>query len=188
MSKGKSLFFITLIISLLTSCGHYVRESGFVENDWPKNSYYTPRELQIWNKPRIEIGSSCDGTNYTATWGPYIALPLFVIPNPFWPFTYYHHTTKVAALSLLISSPTTTFDWNTVSTKLVLNGRQLELTHIADISKSDAQYRRYSYRSGLTCKALDDSELEIDVDGPPQMSMKAKVLYKHRWRASFEGI
>ncbi len=179
---------LALIASLLSSCGYFVRESGFVESDWPKNSYHTPRAIDIWNNPRIEIESSCDGTNYTATFGPYIAIPLFIIPNPLWPFTYLYHTNKDATITLTITATSDPVDWNSISTKLVLNNKPLAIDHADDVSGSGVQQRRYVFRSGLTCKYLDDSELVVDTNGSQQMEISATVLYKHRWRASFDGI
>ncbi len=63
------LMYLFSIVAMLSSCGFVVRESGFVETDWsklPDNRAPRALELVAWKEPKVSVGSSCDGTNYTA--------------------------------------------------------------------------------------------------------------------------
>lgn len=188
MTKIWKLVFL-IIVPLLTSCGYLSRNSGFVERDWAEDSYYVPSMSKIFDNPRIEISTSCDGTNYTATFGPYIVLPLFIIPNPLWPFTYFHHTTKDAIIRLTISSKNE-MTWEDISSKLILNGKSLELDRTEDVSEKEIHRRQFVYRSDLTCKELDDSEMVVLVtlDRSTPTTVNSKLYYKHRWKVDFNGI
>ncbi len=128
------LTFAALMAFLLFSCGYMVHESGFVQTDWPKSSYYTPGTIRILSKPPTDIGSCCDGGNYTATFGPYAGLPLFVIPNPLWPFTYSHYNSQHAVVEITVSADGDDIDWNAVQPKLAFKGKTIRLDHAEDVS------------------------------------------------------
>lgn len=181
---------IVVIVFCLSSCGYIVRQSGFVESDWPKLAdNRTPRALELWKDPKIEIESNCDGTNYTVLWGPYIALPLFIIPNPFWPFTYTYHTTHHVKISIAIVSSTTDLDWAAISTKIHIGGHWLKPDRIEDISDKNIRQHVYIFDTSLTCSKLENSEIGINIaSDPPQANLTTKVIYKHHWRVNFEGI
>jgi len=190
MSKLKKLIFIILITALLSSCGYVVRQSGFVESAWPKLADNgTPRALELWKEPKITIGSSCDGTNYTALWGPYFVLPLFIIPNPFWPFTYTYHTTHHVKINIAIAASTTALDWAAISTKLRVGDNWLKPDHIEDASDKNIQRHKYIFETELTCTKLENSEIGVLIESdPPQANLTTKVVYKHHWRVDFEGM
>ncbi len=191
-SITKRLICILPIISLLSSCGFVVRESGFVETDWsklPDNG--TPRALELvaWKEPKVTIGSSCDGTNYTALWGPYFGLPLFIIPNPFWPFTYTYHATHNVRIDVAIASETTSIDWAAISTKLRVNDSWLKPDHVEDASDRSLRRYKYIFDTNMSCGKLENADIEVLLESdPPQANSTTTVRYKYQWRVAFEGM
>lgn len=180
---------VAMVLCLLTSCGYVIRESGFLYTDFTKDSRSTPGPINIWDNPGISIESSCDGTNYTVTFGPYIAVPLFIIPNPFLLVTYPYHTLKSATITLAVSNPTVTAGSDAVSAKVLLNGVPLAVDHIEDTrSSSGTPIRRYIYRPKLRCGTLDDLKLTAEIAVPQQILPMRTLFYRHRWRTEFEGM
>jgi hypothetical protein len=189
MSKGLNILIIVVALLSLSSCGYVIRESGFLYTDFVKDSRSSPGAINIWDNPRISLASSCDGTNYTATFGPYIAVPLFIIPNPLLPFTYPYHQLQNATITLAVSTPTVTSSADTVSAKLLLNGVPLEIDHIEETLPAQGLLQRhYIYRSNMRCGSLDDSKLIAEIEIPQQTLPTRTLFYRHRWRVEFEGI
>jgi hypothetical protein len=181
------LIFLVLIVVLLPSCGAILRESGFAGGEWSKlDEGVTPKAYDLrWKEPKISIGSSCDGINYTALWGPYIVVPLFIIPNPFWPFTYTYHTTHHVTIDVYIESATSALDWQSISTKLRIDNNWLQPDHVEVVS---AERHKYIFKTMLTCSKLENSEIGVDIEGSRILPLNTTVRYKHRWRIYFEGI
>ena len=183
MLQSLKIAILALAMLSLVGCGYTIRESGFLYTDFVKGSSYPPGAINIWDTPRISLESSCDGTNYTGTFGPYFVLPLFIIPNPFLPATYPYHTFRNATISLTVYATPNDRTWDAVLPRMQLNGVPLKIDQI-----SLDGFRRYVYRPNISCGKLDDSELTIEIDIPQQPLLTRTLFYRHRWRVVFEGI
>lgn len=172
--------FITLMLS---SCASFRRETRFVDEEWPKeakNDPYINREFSINELPRIVLSSHCVSES-SLSFGPYIGLPLPVIPNPFWPFQYYSYSKFPAALFLTIEAPPNTLNWEVVNINLSVNGNLLKDVRWRDHSNVWKQSRVYTYDLKIPCGQFEDAKITVNVDGLPG-SIKSTILYMHRWR------
>lgn len=185
MNIINNLVLIPIITVILSSCGYVVHASGFSHSDEQLHVIQFGTSLtEIYpvheraDVPKVEIESpSCDGHNYTILFGPSF---LALIPNPLWPYDYYHYYNKKASIHLYITAPPTLLDWNAVSVKLTLADNLLVPADVTDILDGTLQRRLYAYETGITCGQLDGRKIAIVIYGAP-VPISSTVTYKHRW-------
>jgi hypothetical protein len=174
-----------LVMVMLSSCAGVRRETRLIHDEWPKDQYYVSHEYKISALPRINLRTWCSDES-SAFIGPLIIIPLPVIPNPFWPFEYMKYKKQPANFFLTIEAPPKTLNWDNVKFEVRLNGNILTVSKSWDDSTVWKDQRRYTYTSGLTCGAIEGSEILVSISGLPE-TIETKLLYTYRWRIYAEG-
>jgi hypothetical protein len=87
---------------------------------------------------------------------------------------------------LTIEAPPKTLNWDNVKFEVRLNGNILTVSKSWDDSTVWKDQRRYTYTSGLTCGAIEGSEILVSISGLPE-TIETKLLYTYRWRIYAEG-
>lgn len=184
-----SLSILLLFTIVLSSCSTVVRETKFVRNEWPEE-YQSPfgdqgRPYIIRDMPSMTISSPCVSKSYLSI-GPFFAVPLPLIPNPLWPFTYLSYRNTHADLVLTLDAPRKLFDDNKPKIELLLDGIPLEVTKVEDTSEGYYYNLKYTYDTKKTCKQIENLKIKVRVSGSHE-SIEEIFRYMRHWWIFAEG-
>jgi hypothetical protein len=100
---NKTIYLVILIFSTcFYSYEEVQRESRFLDGNWP-DGYYEKAIKEFSIYPDIVMESPCTEA-YMATSGPFIGIPLFIIPNPKFPFQFYKYANTNTQIKVTIIS------------------------------------------------------------------------------------
>src|SRR5207249_5133871 len=102
----------------------------------------------------ITLSSFCDNQKIVMV-GPFVVIPLPIIPNVFGLFDF--GSRKPANLFLEIKAPPGTLNWENVVITMSLNGTLLNRINEIDNSSVWVQERHYVFESKIRCTELEDS-------------------------------
>ena len=171
-----------VLMSSIMSCAVVKRENRFIPGVWPSNGEEIKRDYLISYTPLIKLSSSC-GNEHAAFFGPYIFIPLPIVPNPLWPFYYFGKKWEKADIDLTIEGPRKKEIWDKITVDLLLNGRPLASLVTSKNLGVWIDKRQYYYRPELTCGELEDSEITVHIAGAFG-AIDANLFYTYRWKVS----
>jgi len=113
--------------------------------------------------------------------GPYILVPLPIVPNPLWPFYYFGNKWEKADIDLTIEAPQRKDIWDNITVALLLNGKPVSSSESSEDRGVWIDKRQYCYRPALTCGALEDSEITVHIAGALG-TIDSNLFYTYRWK------
>ncbi len=164
----------------MISCSVVKRENRFIPDMWPSDREEIKRDYLISNAPLVKLSSSC-GDEHAAFFGPYIFIPLPIVPNPLWPLYYFGNKWGKADIDLTIEAPRRKDIWNNVTVSLLLNGKPLSSSMKSEEMGVWIDKRQYRYRPSLTCGELEDSEITVHIAGALG-TIDSRLYYTYRWK------
>ena len=183
------LMTMSLLLLVLCSCATAVRETGFVRDEWWTEGYENPfvdrdRTYVIRYRPFMSASTPCVSKSFLS-FGPLFVIPLPIIPNPIWPFSYLKYRYTPASISLTLQVPRSLFDRNKLKTDIILDGTPLEVIQVK--YTPDEYHLEYVFDTKKTCKEIENLPIVVRVSGGPE-PIEETFRYVHNWRIFAEGI
>ena len=171
---------IFILLITMAACAVVKRENRFIPDVWPSDRDEIKRDYLISNAPLVMLSSSC-GDEHAAFFGPYIFVPLPIVPNPLWPFYYFGNKWGKADIDLTIEAPRKKEIWDSITVSLLLNGKPLASSEKSEDRGVWIDKRQYRYRTALTCGELEDSDITVHIAGALG-TIDSKLFYTYRWK------
>lgn len=178
-----------VLVLLLCSCSGVVRNSGF-EPETRTGLYQYTDDLEnsvvLHDMPKVSLSTHCL-EDAMLSFGPWIALPLPIIPNPQYLLDRNEYKKNSGQLRLEIIAPPGYLSWKTVTVDLSLDGKSLEPSKMEDVTNQWNQQRYYIFEPEISCEKLENKKIVVSVTGTPELLVENPVTYKHRWYLWSEG-
>ena len=164
MKKIFTVFLLSATCAVLSGCAAYIRETRLIADEKEMKEYVIGKEHLIGNIPLVSVTSSCVDDQF-GTIGPYIGIPLPVIPNVFLPFQINSLNKKLAYVFVEIEAPPGKIIWKESQLKIYFKNLDFSPSRIDDFSSEWKQNKNYFFDLKTSCRYVENQKISIEMKG-----------------------
>ena len=162
MKKIFTVFLLLSTCTVLSGCAAYIRETRLIADEKEMKEYVIGKEHLIGNIPLISVTSSCVDDQF-GTIGPYIGIPLPIIPNVFLPFQINSLNKKPAFVFVEIEAPPGKINWKESQLNIKFNNLNFSPSRIDDFSSEWKQNKKYFFDLKTSCQYVENQKISIEM-------------------------
>lgn len=151
-----------LIIVLLSGCTSYAKRYGFVDQSGEVTLRDIPEEFHASEEPKIRIWSNCAGWENTVSVGPFIAIPMPIIPSVPGIIGLYTYENKNAYLHVDLFAPPNESHIKYSVLTLYMDDKKIEPSKIDEWEGYWVISKTQKYRDlKISCKEMQSKEFFV---------------------------
>jgi hypothetical protein len=164
-----------LAVAFLSGCSSYGIRYGYSDVSEPNEFKDIPYQYRISSAPDITLKGFCAGQQHSILVGPYIIIPLPVIPAIFGMLDLHRTKNTKGYISLELEAPPTETYVKSARLSLYVDG---ELVQPSKTSESEGYWKitkNQTYQLGLSCEEMEQVQLTVVFDSDKQ-NLKSKSI------------
>ena len=164
-----------LAIALLSGCSSYGIRYGYSDVPEPEEFKDIPYEYRISSEPDITLKGFCAGQQHSMLIGPYIIVPLPVIPAVFGMLDLHRTENTKGYISLELEAPPTETYVKSGLLSLYVDGELVQPSKANDSEGYWKITKNQTYQLGLSCEELEQVKLSVEFNSDKQ-NIKSKSI------------
>jgi len=164
------------IVVLLSGCTSYAKRYGFVNQPGDVTLREIPETFHASEEPQIKIFSNCAGWENTVSVGPFIAIPMPVIPWVPGIVGVYTYDSKAAYLHINLAAPPNESHIKDAELTLYMDNTKIEPSKTSEWDSYWRISKTQDYRDlKITCKEMQDKEFIVKLNSQ-EISFESKKI------------